>query len=58
MAPDDQSGWMYHRWLIAEGDDPVALEREIKVIEEILQEEPESRCKSTLSFQKTENLIL
>jgi geranylgeranyl transferase type-2 subunit alpha len=45
MAPDDQSGWMYHRWLIADGDDPKALEREIKVIEELLEEEPESRCK-------------
>lgn len=54
MAPDDQSGWMYHRWLIAEGDDPKMLEREIKVIEELLEEEPESRCKSTFFHSKAE----
>jgi len=45
MNPDDQSGWLYHRWLIGTDPDAVVLQRETEVITEILELEPESKCK-------------
>lgn len=47
--PDDQSAWIYHRWLASQysAEDESkgeVLRREIQVIEELLEIEPESKC--------------
>ncbi|KAH9060083.1 rab-protein geranylgeranyltransferase [Lactarius vividus] len=47
--PEDQSAWLYHRWLIGSGDDKVILEREIEVVQTLLAEQSDSKwCMDSL----------
>ncbi|KAJ4488431.1 rab-protein geranylgeranyltransferase [Lentinula aciculospora] len=51
--PKDQSVWIYHRWLVGAGDDIGILEREIAVIQSLLDEEPDSKwCMESLVHYK------
>ncbi|KAH7926287.1 rab-protein geranylgeranyltransferase [Leucogyrophana mollusca] len=51
--PDDQSAWIYHRWLIGSGQNLELLRREIAVIEELLEEQPDSKwCMESLVHYK------
>ena len=49
-TPEDQSVWLYHRWLIGEGENQVLLEKEIEGIQELLQEQPDSKCTLRVTF--------
>ncbi|KAF9518935.1 hypothetical protein BS47DRAFT_1370925 [Hydnum rufescens UP504] len=41
--PNDQSAWIYHRWLISQNPDPAVIHREIQIIQDLLAEEPDSK---------------
>ncbi|KAH7107716.1 hypothetical protein BKA62DRAFT_684222 [Auriculariales sp. MPI-PUGE-AT-0066] len=53
MNPDDQSGWLYHRWLIGSRPEQEVLLREIQVVNELLELEPDSKwCLESLLHYK------
>ncbi|KAG5716262.1 Geranylgeranyl transferase type-2 subunit alpha [Termitomyces sp. T112] len=51
--PSDQSVWIYHRWLMGAGDDKKFLENEIEAIQELLDEQPDSKwCMESIIHYK------
>ncbi|KIK63666.1 hypothetical protein GYMLUDRAFT_40746 [Collybiopsis luxurians FD-317 M1] len=51
--PKDQSVWIYHRWLIGLGDKKEVLDREIEIIQSLLEEEADSKwCMESLVHYK------
>ena len=42
--PEDQSVWIYHRWLVEQDPTHEVLTREVEAIAELLELEPESKC--------------
>ncbi|WVQ73480.1 hypothetical protein IAR50_003052 [Cryptococcus sp. DSM 104548] len=41
--PGDQSGWLYHRWLVGQTPPDEVLQRELKNIQELFEAEPDSK---------------
>lgn len=48
--PNDQSGWLYHRWLIGSSPPEDVLRREVKNVRELHDTEPDSKCESDFSM--------
>ena len=50
--PDDQGIWMYHRWLVGSDGNKDIIEREIWSIQELLNEQPDSKSKLVYTIEE------
>lgn len=49
VDPKDQSGWLYHRWLINDGSDVQTLIEQIEMIKELLEVEEDAKCEARMA---------